>query len=310
MSDSTASIHGREHLAERVRPLLDSSDEERISFVQAERWIPYPRADKVLSLLEDLLVMPRTHRMPNLLVVGDTNNGKTAILRRFERLHPCVENARRDGNDMPVVYIQAPPVPDEGRLYNSILTAVMAPFRTNDRADEKQKIVLRMIRRLEVRVLLIDEIHHIVAGHLTKQHQFRNLLKYLGNELQIPIVAAGTRDAFNALNTDPQLANRFTPALLPLWESGKDWDRLILSFERRLPLREPSKLAQNASATLLEMTGGAIGELSRLLTDAAVEAIRSGRDRMDKKLLTNLRWIKPSARRHGDDNTAAPIKNQ
>jgi hypothetical protein len=306
MSDSTAATQGREHLAERVRPLLDSSDENRISFVHAERWIPYPRADRILSLLEDLLVMPRTHRMPNLLVVGDTNNGKTAVLKRFERLHPCVENARGDGNDMPVVYIQAPPVPDEGRLYNNILTAVRAPFRTNDRVDEKQRIVLRMIRRLEVRVLLIDEIHHIVAGHLTKQHQFRNLLKYLGNELQIPIVAAGTRDSFNALNTDPQLANRFTPALLPLWESGRDWDRLVLSFERRLPLQKPSQLAQNSSATLLEMTEGAIGELSRLLNAAAVEAIRSGRERIDKTLLSGLGWIRPSQRKYGGGDAAAP----
>jgi hypothetical protein len=306
MSESATSIHGREHLAERVRPVLDASDEERVQFAYAERWIPYPRANRILSLLEDLLVMPRTHRMPNLLIVGDTNNGKTAVLKRFRKLHPCVENAQKDGNELPVVYIQAPPVPDEGRLYNAILTAVRAPFRTNDRVDEKQKIVLRMIRRLEVRVLLIDEIHHIVAGHLTKQHQFRNLLKYLGNELEISIVAAGTRDAFNALNTDPQLANRFTPALLPLWEPGREWDRLVLSFERRLPLRKPSQLAHNASATLLEMTGGAIGELSRLLNAAAIEAIRSGRERIDKTLLSGLGWIRPSQRKYGGGDAAAP----
>jgi hypothetical protein len=39
--------------------------------------------------------------------------------------------------------------------------------------------------------------------------------QYLGNELKLPIVAVGTQDAFNAISTDPQLANRFEPGGAP-----------------------------------------------------------------------------------------------
>lgn len=63
------------------------------------------------------------------------------------------------------------------------------------------------------------------------QRHFLNVLKHLSNELQIPITAIGTHDAFNAVHTDPQLANRFEPALLPRWTMGNDYLRLLASFE-------------------------------------------------------------------------------
>jgi Bacterial TniB protein len=69
-----------------------------------------------------------------------------------------------------------------------------------------------------------------------------NTIKYLGNELQIPIVGVETYEAFNALQTDPQLANRFEPTVLPRWEQGQEYLRLLSSFERMLPLKQPTRL--------------------------------------------------------------------
>ena len=52
-------------------------------------------------------------------------------------------------------------------------------------------------------MLIIDDVQHVLAGPTLKQRHFRNVIKYLGNELQIPIVGVGTRDAFNALSDRP-----------------------------------------------------------------------------------------------------------
>jgi len=79
---------------------------------------------------------------------------------------------------------------------------------------------------------VIDEIHHVLAGNLNKQRHFLNTIKYLGNELQIPIVGVGIKEAFNAIQTDPQLANRFEPVLLPRWELNTGFLKLLASFER------------------------------------------------------------------------------
>ncbi len=64
------------HLNESTLKLLALSDAERIERIRSPRWIGYPRAKEILAKLEDLLIHPKSHRMPNLLIIGDTNNGK------------------------------------------------------------------------------------------------------------------------------------------------------------------------------------------------------------------------------------------
>lgn len=261
-------------------------------------WIGYPRAKRVLDQLEDLLQYPRVHRMPNLLIVGETNNGKTVIVNRFQRLHPAADNAAGDHAIVPVLLIQAPPAPDENRFYSVILDALAAPYPPRASVTEKQMQVLHLLRAVELRLLIIDEIHHVLAGHSAKQRQFLNVLKYLGNELQIPLVGVGTMDAVRAMHTDPQMANRFEPVALPRWEMNRDFQVLLASFERILPLQQPSRLAEPAlAARLLALSEGTIGELSSLLIAAANWAIRSGAERINEDVLKTVGWIPPSARR-------------
>lgn len=106
-------------------------------------------------------------------------------------------------------------------------------------------------------MLIIDEIQHVLAGSLNRQRTFLNVLKYMGNELQVPIVAVGIKDAFRAIQTDPQLANRFEPVWLPRWQMDTDFKRLLVSFERMLPLRQASELHNPELANrLLGMSEG------------------------------------------------------
>jgi len=104
------------HLSPPVRAALELSDEERIQRVRSPRWIGYPMAKCILDRLEDLLTYPPTHRMPGLLLVGETNNGKTMIINRFKRLHPANDNAEGETIHLPVLIVQAPPTPSEGRF--------------------------------------------------------------------------------------------------------------------------------------------------------------------------------------------------
>lgn len=290
------------HLNESTAKLLELDNVQRIERIRASRWIGYPCAKTILAKLEDLLVYPKSHRMPNLLLVGDTNNGKTMLVQRFCAQHPADDNPNGDGIRVPVLFVQAPPIPDEGRFYNSILELLFAPYKPNDRVDKKQFQVIKLLKYVGLKMLVIDEIHHVLAGNMNRQRAFLNVLKYLGNELQIPIVAVGIRDAFRALQTDPQLANRFEPALLPRWEFDTDFLRLLVSFERMLPLREPSQLHDMTLATkLFSMSEGYIGELSRLLTNAAVYAVESGRERIDSRVLDGIGWFSPSDRKRQID---------
>ena len=107
-------------------------------------------------------------------------------------------------------------------------------FALEDGGDPQFEVV-QLLSTVGVKMLIVDEIQHVLAGPMLKQRHFLNVIKYLGNELQIPIVAAGTHDAFNAIQTDPQLSNRFEPALLRRWTLTDEYLRLLASFEVALP---------------------------------------------------------------------------
>ena len=138
--------------------------EERIAKIRGGRWIRYPLADRIAAKLEELLLLPKTHRMPNLLIAGETNNGKTAMLSRFVRQHPPQEGNGEVASGIPVIAMEAPPVPDERRFYAEILRQVFAPFRASKSAGQLQYEVLRLLATVEVKLLIIDEIQHVLAG--------------------------------------------------------------------------------------------------------------------------------------------------
>lgn len=76
------------HLLPAAQGLARLPADERIQRLRADRWIGYPRAVEALNRLEALYAWPNKQRMPNLLLVGPTNNGKSMIVEKFRRTHP------------------------------------------------------------------------------------------------------------------------------------------------------------------------------------------------------------------------------
>jgi hypothetical protein len=300
-----ATATSADHLKKSARDALNWNAEKRIEFVNTERWIGYDRALEVLKILEDLSTRPKMHRMPCLLLVADTNNGKTMILNRFLSKHQAQDNVEGDAIIVPVLIVHAPPAPDEGRFYDEILRMLNAPFRESDRASKKQFQVIALLQRIGLRLLIIDEIHDILAGGHVHQRNFRNAIKQLTNKLRIPIVGAGTNEAFNAIHTDPQLANRFKPIRLPKWridDSKKSEEdpflQLLSSFEHMLPLQKPSRLTHPSIALQLQsMSEGLIGEIAEILRLATIAAIKSKTEQITLSLLSNLKWVPPNQRK-------------
>jgi hypothetical protein len=286
------------HLNESAQAALELSVEERLAHLRRPRWIGYTRAQQVLSQLEDLLTHPKTHRMPSLLLIGDTNAGKTMLATRFVHLHPACDNPDGDAAVVPVLLVQAPPGPDESRFYDGIFEALYAPYQPRDRVAKKQFQVLRLLKHTHLRMLIIDELHNILSGSVSKQRQFLNVLKYLGNDLQIPLVGLGTQEALRAIQADSQLANRFKPVPLPRWRMNREFLRLLASFEHTLPLRQPSRLIDTRLAqTLLAQSEGSLGELSALLTTAAIYAIETEIEHINEAVLAAIDWVPPAERR-------------
>lgn len=277
------------HLSKAARAALELSDGERINYIRKRRWIEYDKAVEILTLLEDLLTYPKTHRMPALLIYGPSNNGKTMLITRFCKLHRGEDNPDGDAILLPVLAVQAPPGPDESRFYEKILDTVNAPYKQFDKASTKYLQVLSILRKIGTKMLIIDEIHNILAGSDKKHRYFLNVIKSLSNDLQIPIVAVGTREALNALSTDPQLYSRFGRVELPKWIAGNAYDSLLSSFESVIPLKKPSNLVgTDLASKILLASEGLIGNIAAIITDSAVKAIQDGTECITEKILKSV----------------------
>ncbi|GGE80983.1 transposition protein TniB [Streptosporangium jomthongense] len=284
------------HLMPAAQGLARLPADERIQRLRADRWIGYPRAVEALNRLETLFAWPNKQRMPNLLLVGPTNNGKSMIIEKFRRTHPASADA--DQEHMPVLVVQMPSEPSVLRFYVALLAAMGAPLRPRPRLPEMEQLALALLRKIGVRLLVIDELHNVLAGNSVNRREFLNLLRFLGNELRIPLVGVGTRDAYLAIRSDDQLENRFAPMMLPLWEADDACCSLLASFAASLPLRRHSPIATPDMARyLLTRCEGTIGELAHLLMAAAVAAVESGEEAINHRTLSMADYTGPSERR-------------
>lgn len=294
MPDSVAPDLSHLHPAVRETARLPAS--ERVELIRADRWIGYPRAVQTVARLERLLCWPDKQRMPNLLLVGPTNNGKSMIVEKFRRGHLPVSETDRE--HIPVLCVQMPSEPSVLRFYTALLAALGAPRQPGRRLADVEQVSLKLLRSTGVHMLIIDELHNVLAGQGNSRREFLNLLRFLGNELRIPIIGVGTREAYLAVRSDDQLENRFEPVVLPLWAVGADTLSLLASFVAALPLQRPSGIAtEDMARYLLARSEGTIGELTRLLTAAAIAAVESGEEAINHRTLVMADYAGPSERR-------------
>lgn len=275
-----------EYLNERAAEILDWPDDERVHFVEQPQWIPYPRAKAILGHFEDLLAHARRQRMPNTLLVGSSGNGKTTIINRLQEKHPVRVIESTGDAVAPVVVAEMPSEPSESRFWTEVLTALRIPHRDTDATQRKEAQALSVLETLDTRLLVIDELHNMLHGGGARQRNFLATLKRVSNKLNMPLVGVGTGDAIAALRSDPQLESRFDCARLKRWELNEQFLQLLKSFERQIPLARPSNLTSRELAmAIYNASDQTIGSVDKLLTRAAVKAIRTGHERIDERML-------------------------
>lgn len=285
------------HLHDSIKPLLDLNDAERIEAILKRRWIGYPKAHQILTRMEDLLNHPKIHRMPNLLIKAETNNGKSFLLEKFLKEHPPYE-AKDDRVVVPALLIEIPPDASSHTIYSLILDELQITYSYTSKKDVKTQLAFDALERFQVKLLIIDELHVLMNTTKLKKAQMLDTLKYLGNRARVSIVAAGTKEAHTAILSDGQLANRFEPLELPQWKICSEYRKLLATFERLLPLKKPSNLQeQDIALEIYAMAGGWIGEMDTLIKRTAIQAIKDGSEEITLNLLQKLDWQAPDQRR-------------
>ncbi|MDX9744114.1 MAG: TniB family NTP-binding protein [Arcobacteraceae bacterium] len=281
-----------QNLSPQFYKYLQMSDKERINFIRKDKWIEYPAARKVLQKIEDIFDAPPSIRPKGMLIYGVSNNGKTAILKKFYRAHQAGEYTDEDGdvvNMMPVVYAVAQSSAEESRMYSEILSSMGIVIKHNEKVAKKLDDLIYYLKLMKTRLIIIDEIHNVLHGAHTKMTQLMAALKTLSNKTGVPIILAGTENALAAINIDNQTKSRFKPYELKQWSHNEDYMRFIATFEAMLPLKNASNLFQNKGllSEVYIISDGAIGETLDILEAAAIEAIRRKSERITRKEIKN-----------------------
>ena len=290
------SAHHFQHLAPAVRAVATCSAQERSLHLHRDRWISYDVAEQALVQMMRLLELPRSSRPSCAMVVGPTNNGKSSLLHRLVNSTPRALG--RAGTIAPIVFVEMPSSPTLERFYRGLISTLDAPSpSTWIRTGALETLCLDLLRSVNVRLLVVDEFHNILAGRRATQLEFLNLLRFLTNRLQISIVVGGTEQAAHAIRSDAQLENRFKPIVLHRWDISDESIRLIRGLVSTYPLQRPSTLGEPVVKYILRRAEGTLGEVVDLLRTTAEVAIRTGEECINRKTLELSPYLGPTARR-------------
>lgn len=259
-----------DHLAPRAQQAAAQDASTRIEIIRGDWVIRHAAVVQGLNAARWLLEGPRRTRTTGLLVTGEVGAGKTTLAKLIKRLYPVPETS----NDEPVVMITLTGARHMRTVYGRILEALNGPVRASHHTADREMATLRLLRVVKCRGLIVDEVQDLLAGSTSEQRRTLDGLKYLMNEVQLPIIATGTQAAAEAFRSDKHMEKRFERLTLPTWSVGSELAALLTGVARILPLRRPSRLASVDMMEFLVTEGeGNLNDMMMLIRHAAVQAI-------------------------------------
>ncbi|PWC91537.1 TniB family NTP-binding protein [Azospirillum sp. TSO5] len=273
-----------DHLGPSAREVIDRPAAERIARMRSRGFTDYPHCRYVLDLMAERIERPKGSLKPNLLIWGESGQGKSTIFRKHLRDHPAVFDRPAGVRRTPVVGIEMPPMCDVKWFYTLLLRAIDAPPETGrSQIPLMAERIVDLYRIIGVRQIAIDEAHNMLMGTVRQQRIMLAVIRNLTNILEVPLVLFGIQDAREALMHDRQLARRFHFIELPAWGMGEEFSALVGSVLRSLPLRRPSLLTARALKMLASHSQGVTANVFETLIELGVCAIQSEEERITAK---------------------------
>lgn len=122
-------------------------------------------------------------RMPCLLVYGVSGAGKSMLLEKFKRDN-APKRIKSDGH-RPIIATQMPPVPVVRSLYGEIVRTLGSNVRPTARFYELEHEAITLLTHAHPKLLIIDEIQHLLSCSAREQRAALNMVKYISNELRM-----------------------------------------------------------------------------------------------------------------------------
>ena len=279
---SFAPVQPTTRLHAEAAEVLNGTVVERTRVVLKDRLIRYPAMIAIQQEAEWLFHEPRRVRARGLVVSSKAGNGKSSLAQAIHRRLSGLRGESLSG----VLTISIAGVRDARAVYGRIMEELGSPARVSHRMSDREMVVTRLLRAVDCRLMILDEVQDVLLGTEREQRRALEAIKFLMNELSLPILAFGTERAADGFSSDAHLAARFAERSLPRWKPDDTLANFLGTYERFLPLPEPSELGSAEKVEFLSKIGnGVLDAIVQRVQNAALHAIASGAPRVTLALL-------------------------
>ncbi|WP_221361028.1 TniB family NTP-binding protein [Streptomyces beigongshangae] len=276
------------------------STEERLDYHSRFVTVRTPAIESLSRSVRTLMILGRHQQVtarPSLIVTGPATTGKTTALLEVGRTcHLAHTRRAHPGDDrVPVAYVLVPPGATAKTLAAEFARYLGIPVTARMTTAQITAAVCHTYTAAGVTLVLIDEIHRLNPRTSTGA-EAADWLKDLTERVPATFVYAGIDVTASTVFTGvrgAQLAGRASLidcGALPARAGGREpFRELIAALEQALDLKaHRTGHLPRLAAYLHERTAGRIGSLSRLIRQAAIEAICDGSERITKTLLDSI----------------------
>lgn len=181
-----------------------------------------------------------------------------------KRDHPPVIDHTTGTETIPVLAITLTSRPTERRIYGQLLMAMGANVHERLTLMELEIRTVLKLKSHNVRVLVFDEVHNLLAGTPREQRVILQLLRYLRNEIKASLVSLGVSEARDAIAGDTQLARRLDQFVLPRWKADEEFQEFVTAIPRSLPLKLPSVISSQSLRHLSRLTASCMSAFNSI----------------------------------------------
>lgn len=218
------------------------------------------------------------------------------IGKRHERFMRKKTGRQQDIEYAPVLYIVVPPgtTPKMMMLAFANFLGLITPSKCT--AQDLAERIVGIMKCLGTSLVIVDEVHNLHTNHQAG-NEAASALKVFSERLDATFLYAGIdllqSDLFSG-HMGRQIKGRMIVHEMRPYGNGTGdqraaWEELVLGIEALLPLAEHEEGSLGPlAAYLYDRTGGSIGSLRALLSDAAIAAIDEGAERVDRALLDTI----------------------
>jgi hypothetical protein len=282
MSDDKKTNH-YPHVNTKRHHLFLLDDEERALVCRQDFWVPHPAANDLIKKINMMLRLENKVQAPCMVCCGVGGSGKSSHVQRLK------DESRSWAQKL--IFVSMHQNPNNYSLKQLILSEMGLNISQQARAAANiTPQMLEIIRRENIRGVVIDEVHDALTLTELQQRINLSLLKNLsGNDYGLSVFAFGIGDAQKVLRADPQLARRYAVHNIQPFSYGEDFRNFVGSYIYNLPLKRGSNLSdQEMLVALYKKTHGLVDNVVKALQASAAFAVLEGEERIRKEHIIDI----------------------